>query len=42
MRNQYITMLIIALLATGLLLNLVANSRADKNKEQPVICTPKE
>lgn len=42
MRNQYITMLIIVLLATGLVLNLKANSRADKNKEQPVICVPKE
>lgn len=42
MKHKFIVMLLIAVLAFGLFANLVANNRADKNRDQSMVCTPKE
>lgn len=42
MKHQFIVMLLIAVLAFGLFVTLVANNRADKNRDQSMVCTPKE
>lgn len=42
MKHKYIVMLLTAVMAFGLFATLVANNRADKNRDQSVVCTPKE
>lgn len=42
MKHKVIVMLLIAVLAFGLFVTLMANNRADKNRDQSTVCTPQE